>query len=117
MSVGNADVLAGAEDEAGEVVTPVVDTGEGNRDGDGEREGGGGGDREGEEEGREEEEGAESAVGPSVKVVVEAVGCAVVVGSIIDELELELSCTPAHRQASSRQGEGTKNGWLIGKCH
>ena len=48
---------------------------------------------------------------------MEEVDCAVVVGSTIDELELELSCTPAHRQASSRQGEGTKNGRLVGKCH
>lgn len=48
---------------------------------------------------------------------MEEVDCAVVVGSTIDELELELSCTPAHRQASSRQGEGTKDGWLVGKCH
>lgn len=48
VSVGDADVLAGAEEEAGEVVTLVVlDTGEGNMDGDGEGEGGGGCDGEG----------------------------------------------------------------------
>ena len=47
VSVGDADVLAGAEEEAGEVLTSVVlDTGEGNMDGDGEGEGGGGGDGE-----------------------------------------------------------------------
>lgn len=123
VSVGNVEVLVEGEEEAGEVVTLVVDAGEEDRDSDGEGEGGGGGDvegegegggdGEGEEEGGEEEEGAESVVGPSVKVVVEAVDCAVVVGSITDELELELSCTPAHRQANVTDKKSIEYHWLL----